>query len=54
MVIFSQPTKYLETSGVSNPFVIQILASSINVVSTLPGMWVIDRWKAVEHKAGSA
>jgi SP family sugar:H+ symporter-like MFS transporter len=42
--IFYYGTKYFQTSGVSNPFVIQMITSSINVVSTLPGLWAIDKW----------
>jgi SP family sugar:H+ symporter-like MFS transporter len=42
--IFYYGTKYFQTSGFDNPFVIQMITSSINVVSTLPGLWAIDRW----------
>jgi MFS transporter, SP family, sugar:H+ symporter len=42
--IFYYGTKYFQNSGVSNPFVIQMITSSINVVSTIPGMYAIDKW----------
>lgn len=42
--IFYYGTKYFENSGLSEPFVIQMITSVINVVSTLPGLWAVDRW----------
>lgn len=42
--IFYYGTKYFQNSGVNNPFVIQMITSSINVVSTLPGIYAIDKW----------
>jgi MFS transporter, SP family, sugar:H+ symporter len=42
--IFYYGTKYFENSGVSNAFIIQMITSGINVVSTLPGMYAIDKW----------
>ncbi|KLU88301.1 high-affinity glucose transporter RGT2 [Magnaporthiopsis poae ATCC 64411] len=42
--IFYYGTKYFENSGLSQPFVIQMITSVINVVSTLPGLWAVDRW----------
>lgn len=42
--IFYYGTKYFQNSGVSSGFVIQMITSSINVVSTLPGMYMTDKW----------
>ncbi|KAK1580611.1 general substrate transporter [Colletotrichum navitas] len=42
--IFYYGTTYFENSGFSNSFVIGMITSSINVVSTLPGMYAVDRW----------
>jgi len=42
--IFYYGTKYFKNSGITNAFVIQMVTSGINVVSTLPGMYAIDKW----------
>ena len=42
--IFYYGTEYFQNSGVSSGFVIQMITSSINVVSTIPGMYAIDKW----------
>ncbi|CAH0021614.1 unnamed protein product [Clonostachys rhizophaga] len=42
--IFYYGTKYFQNSGVSSGFVISMITSSINVLSTIPGMYFIDRW----------
>ncbi|KYK58156.1 glucose transporter-like protein [Drechmeria coniospora] len=42
--IFYYGTKYFQNSGVSSGFVIQMITSSINVVSTIPGLYAIDKW----------
>jgi sugar porter (SP) family MFS transporter len=42
--IFYYGTKYFQNSGFTNAFVISMITSSINVVSTLPGLYAIDRW----------
>ncbi|KAK3682868.1 general substrate transporter [Podospora appendiculata] len=42
--IFYYGTQYFKNSGISNPFVITMITSSINVVSTLPGLYAIDKW----------
>lgn len=42
--IFYYGTQYFQNSGFSNGFVIGMITSSINVVSTLPGMYAVDRW----------
>ncbi|OAA53458.1 major facilitator superfamily transporter monosaccharide [Niveomyces insectorum RCEF 264] len=41
--IFYYGTQYFKNSGVSNAFVIQMITSTINVVSTVPGLWAIER-----------
>ncbi|KAL8400913.1 hypothetical protein RB594_001080 [Gaeumannomyces avenae] len=41
--IFYYGTKYFENSGLNEPFVISMITSVINVVSTLPGLWAVDR-----------
>jgi MFS family permease len=42
--IFYYGTKYFQNSGVSSGFVITLITSAINVTSTLPGMYAIDKW----------
>ncbi|KND87650.1 putative glucose transporter rco-3 [Tolypocladium ophioglossoides CBS 100239] len=42
--IFYYGTKYFQNSGVSSGFVIQMITSAINVASTIPGLYAIDKW----------
>lgn len=42
--IFYYGTKYFEQSGISNPFIIQMITSAINVASTIPGLYATDKW----------
>ncbi|GAO15594.1 uncharacterized protein UV8b_04767 [Ustilaginoidea virens] len=42
--IFYYGTKYFRNSGVSSGFVISMITSAINVCSTLPGMYMTDKW----------
>ncbi|KAI1419294.1 high-affinity glucose transporter RGT2 [Xylaria sp. FL1777] len=42
--IFYYGTQYFKNSGIENPFVISVITSVINVVSTLPGLWAVDRF----------
>lgn len=42
--IFYYGTKYFQNSGVSSGFVISMITSAINVCSTIPGMYAIDKW----------
>lgn len=42
--IFYYGTKYFQNSGVSSGFVISMITSAINVASTLPGMYMTDKW----------
>ncbi|KAG5982695.1 hypothetical protein E4U55_001518 [Claviceps digitariae] len=42
--IFYYGTKYFERSGVDSGFTISMITSAINVVSTLPGMYMTDKW----------
>ena len=42
--IFYYGTKYFQNSGISQPFTIQMITSAINVASTIPGLYAIDKW----------
>ncbi|OBT53655.1 hypothetical protein VE04_06101 [Pseudogymnoascus sp. 24MN13] len=41
--IFYYGTQYFKNSGITNPFVIQMITSAVNVASTLPGLYAIDK-----------
>ncbi|KAK2685876.1 hypothetical protein QWA68_015078 [Fusarium oxysporum] len=42
--VFYYGTKYFQNSGISSGFIISMITSAINVASTIPGMYAIDRW----------
>ncbi|TAQ87376.1 hypothetical protein B7494_g4302 [Chlorociboria aeruginascens] len=42
--IFYYGTQYFKNSGIKNPFVITMITSAVNVASTLPGLYAIDKW----------
>ncbi|TPX17355.1 uncharacterized protein E0L32_012184 [Thyridium curvatum] len=42
--IFYYGTKFFQNSGVSSGFTISMITSGINVASTIPGMYFIDKW----------
>ncbi|KAK4151366.1 high-affinity glucose transporter RGT2 [Chaetomidium leptoderma] len=42
--IFYYGTKYFQNSGVSSGFVVSMITSAINVASTVPGMYAVDKW----------
>ncbi|KAJ3578279.1 hypothetical protein NPX13_g2283 [Xylaria arbuscula] len=42
--IFYYGTQYFKNSGIESPFTISIITSVINVVSTLPGLWAVDKF----------
>ena len=35
--------RYFKNSGIQNAFAIQMIMSAINVLSTIPGLWAIDK-----------
>ncbi|KAI0474311.1 high-affinity glucose transporter RGT2 [Xylaria cf. heliscus] len=41
--IFYYGTQYFKNSGIENPFTIQVITSVINVVSTIPGLYAVDK-----------
>ncbi|KAI0120950.1 high-affinity glucose transporter RGT2 [Xylariales sp. AK1849] len=41
--IFYYGTQYFKNSGIQDAFTIQMITSCINVVSTLPGLWAVDK-----------
>jgi len=42
--IFYYGTQYFKNSGIHNPFVIQMITSAVNVASTIPGLYAIDKF----------
>lgn len=42
--IFYYGTQYFKNSGIQDAFTIQMITSCINVVSTLPGLWAVDKF----------
>jgi SP family sugar:H+ symporter-like MFS transporter len=42
--IFYYGTQYFKNSGITNPFIISMITSSVNTASTLPGLYAIDKW----------
>ncbi|KAK2068814.1 hypothetical protein P8C59_003434 [Phyllachora maydis] len=42
--IFYYGTKYFENSGIQDAFLITMITSTVNVVSTLPGLYATDKW----------
>ncbi|PNP41514.1 hypothetical protein TGAMA5MH_06615 [Trichoderma gamsii] len=42
--IFYYGTQYFKNSGFTNPFIISMITSTINVVSTFPGLYAYDLW----------
>ena len=42
--IFYYGTQYFKNSGIENAFVISMITSAVNTLSTLPGLWAIDKW----------
>jgi MFS transporter, SP family, sugar:H+ symporter len=42
--IFYYGTQFFKNSGIKNAFAISMVTSSVNMVSTLPGLYAIDKW----------
>ena len=42
--IFYYGTSYFKSAGIKNEFVITMITSAINVVSTIPGLYATDKW----------
>ncbi|KAF4636820.1 hypothetical protein G7Y89_g1268 [Cudoniella acicularis] len=42
--IFYYGTSFFTNSGISNPFVISMITSSVNVASTFPGLYLVETW----------
>ncbi|KAL2870378.1 sugar porter family MFS transporter [Aspergillus lucknowensis] len=42
--IFYYGTTFFEDSGIKNSFVITLITNIVNVVSTFPGLWMVEKW----------
>lgn len=42
--IFYYGTSYFSNSGISNPFVVTMITSVVNVCSTIPGLYLVESW----------
>lgn len=42
--IFYYGTQYFKNSGIDDSFIIQVITSCVNVGSTIPGLYAIDKW----------
>jgi MFS transporter, SP family, sugar:H+ symporter len=41
--IFYYGTAYFQRAGFENPFTIQVITNTVNVVSTLPGLYLVEK-----------
>ncbi|EOA89315.1 Plasma membrane low glucose sensor [Exserohilum turcicum] len=41
--IFYYGTQYFQRAGFRNPFIIQVITNCVNVASTFPGLWMVER-----------
>jgi len=42
--IFYYGTSFFQNSGISNPFIESVVTSVVNVCSTLPGLYLVEKW----------
>jgi SP family sugar:H+ symporter-like MFS transporter len=42
--IFYYGTQYFKNAGFQRPFIIQVITNSVNVASTFPGLYLVERW----------
>ena len=42
--IFYYGTSFFQSSGIQNPFVTSMITNIVNVVSTLPGLYMVEKW----------
>ncbi|KAI9892314.1 MAG: High-affinity glucose transporter rgt2 [Vezdaea aestivalis] len=42
--IFYYGTNYFKSAGFGNPFIITLITSLVNVFSTLPGLYMVEKW----------
>lgn len=42
--IFYYGTSFFQNSGINNPFVVSMVTSCVNVASTFPGLYLVEKW----------
>jgi hypothetical protein len=42
--IFYFGTSYFQNSGIKNPFTISVITDVVNVSSTVPGLYLVEKW----------
>jgi MFS transporter, SP family, sugar:H+ symporter len=42
--IFYYGTAYFTNSGISNPFIVSIITALVNIFSTIPGLFLVEKW----------
>ncbi|KAL4922409.1 general substrate transporter [Aspergillus aurantiobrunneus] len=42
--IFYYGTTFFQHSGINNSFIITLITNIVNVLSTLPGLWMVEKW----------
>ena len=42
--IFYYGTSYFQRSGIQNPFIISVITDVVNVCSTVPGLYLVEKW----------
>lgn len=42
--IFYYGTAYFKNSGISNPFTVSVITSVVNICSTVPGLFLVEKW----------
>ncbi|KAI9807002.1 MAG: Plasma membrane low glucose sensor [Piccolia ochrophora] len=42
--IFYYGTQFFKNSGISNPFIISVITNVVNVISTFPGLYLVEKW----------
>ena len=42
--IFYYGTSYFQNSGIQNPFIISVICDVVNVSSTVPGLYLVEKW----------
>lgn len=42
--IFYYGTQFFKNSGIHNPFVVALITNIVNVVSTFPGLYMVEKW----------
>lgn len=43
-VVFYYGTSYFQSSGIKNPFIISVITDVVNVSSTVPGLYLVEKW----------